>query len=59
MYRGIIQSALANRLPLELDYREPAADDGFADEEFLAAQPMSEELACILHTLCSGLENLQ
>jgi hypothetical protein len=58
MYRGIIQSALANRLPLELDYREPTANDGFV-EEYLASQPISEELACMLHTLCLGMEKLQ
>jgi len=54
MYRGIIQSTLANRIPLELDYREPSTD-----EENLASQPISEEFACLLRTLTSGQENVQ
>ena len=59
MYRGIIQSALANRMPLELDYREPSTDDRFVPEENLASQPISEEFDCILRSLCSEQENVQ
>jgi hypothetical protein len=58
MHRGIIQSALANRLPLELDYREPSADEGFTPLE-MGAQPASEEFAWLLHALSSGQENHQ
>jgi len=56
MHRGIIRSALTSRLSLELDYREPSTDDGFAVEEM---QPPSEEFASLLLTLFSVQENRQ
>jgi hypothetical protein len=59
MYRGIIQSALAKRMSLELDYREPSTTDGLIPEEDLTSQLISDEFTRMLLTLCSAPENLQ
>ena len=57
MHKGIIRSALAKGGTLELDYREPSAEQTFT-QDARAPQALSEEFASVLRLLCPGAENL-